>query len=173
MDESISLQKELQHLSNYEEEKDLEKIIEEKDEVITKMQSIIRTLIQERYTRLHQYMGTSNVEHQSKHGQPIDVGFPRDELPIPIPPDKKWDARAFKSLPLEEKVAKYLKNNFANMPITQSYFSQYGSGLYKYLQRHQKLHLIPSLAQLQTRILEEIQYDADKLDPFLWDILLK
>ncbi len=84
----------------------------------------------------------------------VDLGDIKEELPTSIPDHKKWKASEYpKEWPPEKKVEEYLKTYWNNYPVTQSYFSNVkgGQAFYKYLQRNEMLHMVPTSFQLKLK----------------------
>lgn len=84
----------------------------------------------------------------------VDLGEGTEKLPTAIPDHKKWKASDYpKDWPPEKKVEDYLKSYWRNYPVTQSYFGNVkgGQAFYKYLQRNELLHLVPTSFQLKLK----------------------
>ena len=90
----------------------------------------------------------------------LDLGKASKPLPRQIPPGKRWKAKdkKYEDLSPLERAIQYLRDNWMNYPVTQSYFSHQreGQAFYKYLRDHQILFILPTSFELQIKnLLEE------------------
>lgn len=90
----------------------------------------------------------------------LDLGEPTKKLPKEIPEKKWWkaiDKEKDQGLSPREKATQYLRDNWMNYPVTQSYFSHQrkGQSFYKYLKDKRLLFLLPTSFELQVKTLLE------------------